>query len=218
MDCMMAALGFRRRLLGLDGKRNSRFLAEFLVKNDVGWGRELRGCCEKFGYPGLLETVDIGVWESGVAGLLRNSFDVMVLGLRDGVARSNSVCYYRGLKKDILPMGYLLGDLPYREKCLVARMRLNALPLYCCSSRKEADWGCGVCASQVKEDMAHFFVVCPVYEDLRERFIGGTQLPGILGLRIPLGRIVGFIKEALKRRGNLLGGDRGAGAGRGVPW
>ena len=73
MECMMAALSFRRRLMGLDGKRNSRFLAEFLVKNDVGWGRELRGCCEKFGYPGLLETVDIGVWESGVAGLLRNS-------------------------------------------------------------------------------------------------------------------------------------------------
>ena len=46
MECMKAALSFRRRLMGLDGKRNSRFLAEFLVKNDVGWGRELRGCCD----------------------------------------------------------------------------------------------------------------------------------------------------------------------------
>lgn len=205
LECAKAAIGFRLRLLRLEKSRVSRFLSDYVIMQDVGWGKEVRLCCERFGCPGLTRSDDLSSWEEGAYRLLTNMHDSMLQGMRTDVCSSSSVCFYMGLKEDFLPMGYLLGNLSYRDKCLILRMRTNTLPLNCRPSRGKEEWGCGLCDVSTVEDMAHFILDCPVYAAIRDKYIDGITLGEFLGLRIPIGRIIGYLREALKKREVYLG-------------
>ena len=92
------------------------------------------------------------------------------------VATSRPPTLYKHFKLSI-GMDYYLNLLPFKLRSALTKLRLSSHTL-CIESGRYANariepnlWFCSLCDSRDIEDKYHFIIVCPVYNEIRKKYI-----------------------------------------------
>ena len=75
----------------------------------------------------------------------------------------------------MLNQNYVHMNLTQQQRSILAQLRIGILPLFVETGRftniKKEDRICTLCTDNCIEDEIHFTLVCPLYTDVRNRFL-----------------------------------------------
>jgi hypothetical protein len=128
-------------------------------------------------------------------------------------AMRNSVRHepYMQLKDGFIRENYLFDIDRFHFRSCITKARFNMLPLNGNLYRFENDFAARFCpfCVNILEDENHFIIECPMYHDLRNKFIShtrGLSLKALLATKVKkrVRNVANYIVFALKKRNQLL--------------
>ena len=108
--------------------------------------------------------------------LKQRVIDEFIQNWHEHIDNSESLILYKHLKEHFLPEFYI-NVLPLKLRTVITKIRISAHQLrletgrYVRTHIKKHNRLCTLCNTRDIEDEYHFFVICPIYSNLRKRYI-----------------------------------------------
>ena len=158
------------RILALNSNRLPKILAEKVISLNTFWAYEWTSLCTKIGFFPPNNLLPISHYCSEILELVKNS-DLTTF--TSDAANSQYHDLYPKLNFNVSNM---LNDLSPRATSLIIKARCGLLDINAKCFKANTFGYCTICNLDMAENTLHFIGVCPVYANIRKRYLGRDSL------------------------------------------